>query len=189
MKYPVKLKRDTNGSLLVDFRDVPEAHTFGEDGGEALKRAVDALETALILCMEEKRDIPQPTHRGKIITKYCKKPNTLVYNCFMATRLGQIAVLAAVDLFVLRCLDERFCFGSWGQGVQSTRARPRLYPGGEARWMRGASVQGTRRLAARLLNEEAYLDPALSTASKRNEVMAGLSRASTVSPSEKCRLV
>ena len=70
---------------------------------------------------------------------------------------SQIAVLAAVDLFVLQCLDERFCFGTWGQGVQSTRARPRLYPGGEARWMRGASVQGTRRLAARLLNEEAYV--------------------------------
>ena len=65
VNYPVKLKRDTNGSLLVGFRDVPEAHTFGEDEGEALKRAVDALEIALILYMQEKRDIPRPTHPKK----------------------------------------------------------------------------------------------------------------------------
>ena len=65
VNYPVKLKRDTNGSLLVGFRDVPEAHTFGEDEVEALQRAVDALETALILYMQENRDIPRPTHPKK----------------------------------------------------------------------------------------------------------------------------
>lgn len=65
VNYPVKLKRDTNGSLLVGFRDVPEVHTFGEDDGEALQRAVDALETGLILYMQEKRDIPRPTHPKK----------------------------------------------------------------------------------------------------------------------------
>ncbi len=53
--------------------------------------------------------------------------------------------------------------------------------GGEAKWMRDASVRGTRRLAPHLLNEEAYLDSTVSTASKRNEVMADLSSASTVS--------
>lgn len=65
VKYPVRLKRDTNGSLLVGFRDVPEAHTFGEDEREALERAVHALETALILYMEEKRTIPQPSDMKK----------------------------------------------------------------------------------------------------------------------------
>ncbi len=65
VKYPVKLKRDTNGSLLVGFRDVPEAHTFGEDESEALERAADALETAFILYIEEKRTIPQPSELKK----------------------------------------------------------------------------------------------------------------------------
>ena len=101
VKYPVKLKRDTNGSLLVCFRDVPEAHTFGEDEGEALKRAVNALETALILCMEETRDIPQPTHPKKgekvvvmpalseaKITLYQAMRDTKVRKSELARRLG-----------------------------------------------------------------------------------------------------
>ena len=60
-------------------------------------------------------------------------------------------------------------------GVQSTRARPRLYPRGEAKCVRGPSVRGARRLTS-----GGVLDSTLSTASKRNEVMAGLSRASAV---------
>ena len=60
-------------------------------------------------------------------------------------------------------------------GVQSTRARPRLYPRGEAKCVRGTSVRGARRLTS-----GGVLDSTLSTARKRNEVMAGLLRASTV---------
>ena len=66
-------------------------------------------------------------------------------------------------------------------GVKSTRARPRLYPGVEAKCMRGPSVRGAGRLAPHFLSKEAYLNSTVSTASKRNEVMAGLSCASPVS--------
>ena len=45
LRYPVKLSRDTNDTILVEFLDVPEAHTFGEDVDEALMQAVDALES------------------------------------------------------------------------------------------------------------------------------------------------
>jgi len=38
LKYPEKLSRDTNDTILVEFPDVPEAHTFGEDADEALMR-------------------------------------------------------------------------------------------------------------------------------------------------------
>ena len=31
LRYPVTLERDTNGTLRVEFPDVPEANTFGED--------------------------------------------------------------------------------------------------------------------------------------------------------------
>ncbi len=61
LRYPVKLKRDSNGTILSSFPDVPEAHTFGNDDQEALKRSVDALETAFMCYMEDRRAIPQPS--------------------------------------------------------------------------------------------------------------------------------
>ena len=70
LRYPVILKRDTNGTMRVEFPDVPEAHTFGEDVDEALMQAVDALESALSLYIDARRDIPQPSPvqpRGKAV--------------------------------------------------------------------------------------------------------------------------
>src|SRR5947207_11059961 len=70
LRYPVILKRDTNGTMRVEFPDVPEAHTFGEDVDEALMQAVDALESALSLYIDARRDIPQPSpvkRRGKAV--------------------------------------------------------------------------------------------------------------------------
>ena len=61
IKYPVILKPDTNGTVLVSFPDIPEAHTFGDDESEALLRAVDALESAFMLYIEDRRDIPKPS--------------------------------------------------------------------------------------------------------------------------------
>ena len=70
LRYPVTLKRDTNDTILVSFPDVPEAHTFGDDKEEALLRAVDALETALSMYVDGRRDIPRPSSskRGKFVT-------------------------------------------------------------------------------------------------------------------------
>ncbi len=63
MWYPVKLKRDTNGTILVTFPDFPEAATSGEDREDALLRAVDALETAVQGRMSDREDIPEPSPR------------------------------------------------------------------------------------------------------------------------------
>jgi len=60
-RYPVRLEPDTNGTIRVNFPDVPEAHTFGENIDEALMHAVDALETAFMLYIEDRRDIPKPS--------------------------------------------------------------------------------------------------------------------------------
>jgi len=71
LQYPVKLSRDTNGTILVNFPDVPEAHTFGEDEDDALMHAVDSFETALSLYIEDRRDIPEPSpvkRRAKCVT-------------------------------------------------------------------------------------------------------------------------
>ena len=70
LRYPATLKRDTNGTMRVEFPDVPEANTFGEDADEALIEAVDALESALSLYIEDRRDIPKPSPvkpRGKAV--------------------------------------------------------------------------------------------------------------------------
>ena len=61
LRYPVKLERDSNGTVLAGFPDVPEAHTFGDDRAEALARAADALETAMMGYVENRRAIPEPS--------------------------------------------------------------------------------------------------------------------------------
>lgn len=68
--YPVTLTKDSNGTILVDFPDFPEAHTFGETKDEALARAVDALATVLDGYISDRRDIPTPslTDRAIVVT-------------------------------------------------------------------------------------------------------------------------
>ena len=67
MDYPVVLERDDNGTILVSFPDVPEAHTFGDDEADALRHAEDALATVVDAYIRDKRDIPLPSAK---ITKH-----------------------------------------------------------------------------------------------------------------------
>ena len=64
MRYPVKLTKDTNGTILVTFPDFPEAATFGDDRQDALLRAVEALETAIQGRISDREEIPIPS-KGK----------------------------------------------------------------------------------------------------------------------------
>ena len=69
--YPVVLKPDDNGTILVRFPDLPGVRTFGDDKADALHRAIDALETMLIARMDEKKDIPRaskPRRGQKTVT-------------------------------------------------------------------------------------------------------------------------
>jgi len=59
--YPVELSEDDNGTLLVIFPDVPGAITFGDEKEDALRHAVDALETILLACILDRKDIPAPS--------------------------------------------------------------------------------------------------------------------------------
>lgn len=59
LNYPVHLEPADEGGFVVTFPDVPEAITQGEDEGEALLRAVDALETALSFYTDDGKDLPQ----------------------------------------------------------------------------------------------------------------------------------
>jgi antitoxin HicB len=64
LNYPVQLKAAADGSVTVTFPQVPEAITQGADKGDALKRAVDALETALSFYIDAGTDLPK-AGRGK----------------------------------------------------------------------------------------------------------------------------
>ena len=70
LRYSVKPSEDTNSTILVDVPAIPEAHTFGDDREEALSRAVDAIETALIGYIDNRRAIPpgQLSGRGASVT-------------------------------------------------------------------------------------------------------------------------
>lgn len=67
LSYPVTFTEDSNGSLLVGFPDLPNANTVGSNREEALANAADALETALEICVDERRAIPMPSpvHQGQ----------------------------------------------------------------------------------------------------------------------------
>jgi antitoxin HicB len=59
--YPVSLEPDENGTLLVTCPDLPELATWGEDEGDSLQRASDAIEEALAARIAHRDDIPEPS--------------------------------------------------------------------------------------------------------------------------------
>ena len=59
--YPITTEPDDNGTLLVSFVDVPEAHTFADDEDEITARATDCVLTALEGYMKDRRPIPPPS--------------------------------------------------------------------------------------------------------------------------------
>ena len=77
----------------MEFPDIPEGHTFGEDKEEALMQAVDALETALSLYIDDRRDIPAPSaaKRGmKLITlPALAEAKIALYSTMRADRVGK----------------------------------------------------------------------------------------------------
>jgi antitoxin HicB len=69
--YPVELTPDTNGTLLVTFPDIPEAHTAGDDEADALVQGLEALECAFEIYFSQRRAIPAPSKpkRGQKVVK------------------------------------------------------------------------------------------------------------------------
>ena len=59
--YPLAIEPDDNGTLLVSFVDIPEAHTFADDEDEITARATDCALTALEGYMKDRRPIPAPS--------------------------------------------------------------------------------------------------------------------------------
>jgi antitoxin HicB len=58
--YPAVFTRE-RGTVLVEFPDFPEAHTYGNDVEEARARARDALATIIDAYIQDRQPIPQPS--------------------------------------------------------------------------------------------------------------------------------
>jgi antitoxin HicB len=93
LRYSLKLSTDTNGTILVDVPAIPEAHTFGDDREEALLRAVDAIETALMMYIEDRRDIPaadaRPGRRDAVVLPALTEAKIALYSAMRAARVGK----------------------------------------------------------------------------------------------------
>lgn len=71
MHYPVNLEAAEEGGFVVTFPDIPEAITQGEDKEDALRHAVDALESALEFYFDARRKVPAPSkpRRGQSVVE------------------------------------------------------------------------------------------------------------------------
>lgn len=65
LEYPATLSRQDDNSVLVRFRDVPEALTEAASEAEALAEAADALVAALGGYIELDRLVPLPSAAGR----------------------------------------------------------------------------------------------------------------------------
>ena len=61
MRFPAKFTRAKEGGFVVTFPDIPEAITQGDNFGDAMIHAADALESALDFYFEEGRRVPMPS--------------------------------------------------------------------------------------------------------------------------------
>jgi antitoxin HicB len=93
LRYSVKLSKDTNDTILVDVPAIPEAHTFGDDREEALLRAVDAIETALMMYIEDRRDIPAgdagPGRRNAVVLPALSEAKIALYSAMRGAKVGK----------------------------------------------------------------------------------------------------
>ncbi len=94
MRYAVTLTPDNNGTILVTVPDLPEAVTFGEDRPEALARAVDAIEMALMGAMADREDILAPRASGPDIVSLSALSSAKIalYQAMRAEGLGKAAL-------------------------------------------------------------------------------------------------
>ena len=67
LSYPIMLEQDDD-TVLATSPDFPELTTFGNDRGEALARAVGALEEAIAARIHWNEDIPAPSGGSTRVT-------------------------------------------------------------------------------------------------------------------------
>lgn len=114
MRYPVKLIRQAVDNYAVTFPDIPEAFTLGDSEEDALRHAVDALETALDFYFEHDRPVPKPSvpKRGQRLVELpaSVSAKVLLFNELLAQKVRPVELakrLAIPRQHVNRLLDPR----------------------------------------------------------------------------------
>ncbi len=95
------LAPDDNGTVLVTFPDLPEAVTFGKDREDALARAVDAIETALMGAMAAREDILVPKSvdgADYVALPALASAKVALYQAMRAEGVGKAALAKRLDV-------------------------------------------------------------------------------------------
>jgi antitoxin HicB len=100
LRYAVTLAPDDNGTLLVTVPDLPEAVTFGKDREDALGRAVDAIETALMGAMAAREDIRPPKSAGaeSVALPALTSAKVALYQAMREEGVGKAALAKRLDV-------------------------------------------------------------------------------------------
>lgn len=64
MDYRINIRKDSNGTYLATFPDLPGVQTFGDTRREALERANDAFLTGVEFMIRTRREVPAPRAIG-----------------------------------------------------------------------------------------------------------------------------
>ena len=112
--YPVRLTRDEDGRVLVEFPDIDFAITDGADVGEALAEASDCIEAALAHLINRGEAIPAPSRPRKGQATVAPGPviaaKAALYQAVREaglTKVALAALLAMDEKDVRRMLDPR----------------------------------------------------------------------------------
>jgi antitoxin HicB len=113
MQYPAKILCQSDG-CTVTFPDIPEAITCGDTEEEALRQAIDALETALDFYFENNRSVPVPSvrKRGQRMVKLpaSVSAKVLLFNEMLLQEVRPAELAKRLDIprqHVNRLLDPR----------------------------------------------------------------------------------
>ena len=115
LAYPAVFKREKSGAgYIVNFPDLPEALTGGENLEDALLEAADCLRCALSGRMIDKCEIPRPSRLRKgrhlVSVPLYIAPKVALYRAMRAqgiTEAGLAKKLSVSETVVRRMLDPR----------------------------------------------------------------------------------
>ena len=115
LAYPAVFKREKSGAgYVVNFPDLPEALTGGENLEDALLEAADCLKCALSGRMIDKCEIPRPSRLRKgrhlVSVPLYIAPKVALYRAMRAqgiTEAGLAKKLSVSETVVRRMLDPR----------------------------------------------------------------------------------
>ena len=61
MRYPVILIPDEHGGFVVEYPDFPFVHSVGDTEEEAMREALDGIESGIAFFFDERRPVPLPS--------------------------------------------------------------------------------------------------------------------------------